>query len=107
MSKKNIEKLLSNFKNPIDYEFIDLYPLAQSITENDRVFLKRILVKKGFKVTDWSRGNWSLGPRFLSLTLKKGNCRCIVNKLYYSEYKGQLYKYKYRVTEQVNCNKIK
>lgn len=84
-----------------DVEFIDLYPVMDSIAndEYERIILVDSLKSKGFKVTDWSRGNWMHGPRFVSLKMNNGHCKCQVDKLYYSTESD----HKYKVTERIKC----
>ena len=52
-------------------EFIDLYPTLDSIASDsyEKLILVDSLKLRGFKVTNWSRGNWMEGPRIISFTL--------------------------------------
>lgn len=91
-------------------KFIELPNLYDSLSkeivpkdEDEKLILVQILKKKGFEVKDWGRGNYPLGPRIISLKLKKENCECEVQKINYSadDLPGEVYK----ATERIRCKK--
>jgi len=87
-----------------DLEFIDLYPILDSISsdEQEHLVLLESLKSIGFEATHWGRGNWMEGPRIVSYTMSNGSCECQVDKLYYStKAKNQ-----YRVTERIKCKNV-
>lgn len=75
--------------------------LADSIPDdrNEKLILAEILKKKGFEVTNWGRGNFPLGERVVSLTLKKDSCECRVDKMYYDT----MEKGYYDIRESIQC----
>ena len=96
-----MDSLMLDVCSTKDLEFIDLYPVLDSIASNqhENLVLVDALKSKGFKVTNWGRGNWMEGPRMVSFTMSNHQCECQLEKLYYStEQKG-----KYRVTERIKC----
>jgi hypothetical protein len=105
-NEKIVEFAIENSNN----KFIELPNLYDSLSkeivakdEDEKLILVQILKTKGFEVKDWGRGNHPLGPRIISLKLKKGNCECEVLKTYYStdDLPGEIYK----TTESIRCNK--
>ncbi|WP_136669263.1 hypothetical protein [Flavobacterium sp. H122] len=89
-----------------EIEFQSLYnlPVTEIASDNEeKLLLAEKLKAKGFEVTDWGRGNYDpLGPRIVSLNLKKGDCECEVSKIYYSTISAS----KYKMTEKINCKTI-
>jgi hypothetical protein len=87
--------------------FIELPNLYESLPKNilddetEKLILVQILKKKDFKVINWGRGNHPLGPRIISLTLKKDSCECKVDKIYYSSNDSIA-----SVSERIKCYKV-
>jgi hypothetical protein len=107
----NFNEKIVNFaiKNSND-KFIELPNLNDSLSkqivlkeEDEKLILFQILKMKGFKIINWGRGNHPLGPRFIALTLKKDNCECEVDKIYYStdSFPDSIYS----TTERIKCKK--
>jgi hypothetical protein len=93
-------------------QYIELPNLYDSISkqlvpkdEDEKLLLAQILKKKGFKITNWGRGNHPLGPRFIALTLKKDSCECEIDKIYYST--DNVPDSIYTITEKIKCKKIR
>lgn len=90
-------------------KFIELPNLYDSLSKNieddknEKLILVQILKKKGFKVINWGRGNHPLGPRIVSLTLKKDSCECKVDKIYYSASVSDSVQ---NVSERIKCYKV-
>jgi hypothetical protein len=88
-------------------KFIELPNLYDSLSKNilddktEKLFIVQTLKKKGFKVISWERGNHPLGPRIISLTLKKDSCECEVDKIYYSSADSID-----NVSERIKCYKV-
>ena len=86
-------------------EFPELYDtLADTIAGDKYEKLKLVekLKTKGFKITDWGRGNYPpLSSRIIIVTMQKEDCKCEVAKIYYSTISG----FKYSMTERISCNK--
>ena len=85
-------------------EFIDLYPILDSIASDkyEKLVLVDIMKSKGFKITNWGRGNWMEGPRIVCFTMSNGQCECQISKLYYpTEEKGR-----FKVTERIECKEV-
>ncbi len=85
-------------------EFTDLYDtLAATIANDKNETLKLVerLKTKGFKVTSWGRGNHTLGPRLVTVTLVNENCQCKVTKIYYATNQTDAY----QITERISCEK--
>lgn len=104
VGKGHLATLMMRLCSTKDLEFIDLYPVLDSIASDnfENLILVDSLKTKGFKVTTWSRGNWQDGPRIVSLTLSNDECDCQVDKLYYStEEEG-----KYKVAERIKCERV-
>ncbi|WP_430817552.1 hypothetical protein [Carboxylicivirga sp. RSCT41] len=98
--KKNyIDSLMIDICSTQGIEFVDLYPMLDSIASDkyESLVLVDSLKMKGFKVTNWGRGNWMEGPRIVSITMLNEQCECKIDKLYYST--DQVGKYK--VTERI------
>lgn len=89
-------------------KFIELPNLYDSLSKNivndetEKLILVQILKKKDFKVVNWGRGNHLLGPRIVSLTLKKDSCECEVDKIYYSHSGNDSVD---NVSERIKCYK--
>ena len=116
--KEKIEKLFDAFyektlddiiekSNGQSIEFRDLYQeLADKIPDDkdEKLILVQKLKTRGFEVTNYERGNYPpLGPRIIIVNMKKKNCECEVSKKYYSTNSDSLY----RMSETVNCKKIR
>ena len=86
-------------------EFPELYDkLVTKIADDNNEKLKLVekLKQKGFKVTNWGRGNHPPhGPRIIIINLKKDSCECEVAKIYYSTVDDTLY----NMTERISCKK--
>ena len=103
VSQENLASFMNGICSNKDIEFIDLYPIIDSISsdEYENIILVDSLRTKGFNVTNMGRGNWMEGPRIVSFTMSNGECECQVDKLYYStEHES-----KYKVTERIKCVK--
>ncbi len=67
---------------------------------SERLILGKALEKRGFKIISWERGNYPpLGPRIISMKLKRDGCFCEVNKIYYSTTIDTLF----RPSETLRC----
>jgi hypothetical protein len=100
---KVLDLVIEN-SNGENVEFPELYDkLTTKIADDNNEKLKLVekLKTKGFKVTNWGRGNHPLGPRIIIINLKKDNCECEVAKIYYSTANDTLY----NMTERINCKK--
>jgi len=106
-NEKVVEFAIENSNN----KFIELSNLYDSLSKeivvknkDEKLILVQILKKKGFEIKDWGSGNHPLGPRIISLKLKKGNCECEVQKTYYSsdDFPEEIYK----TTESIRCKKV-
>jgi hypothetical protein len=108
-SKDFDEKIVDFAIKTSNGKYIELPNLYDSLSKNiendktEKLILVQILKKKGFKVIDWGRGNHPLGPRIVTLTLKKDSCECEVNKIYYSHYGNDSVD---NVSERIKCYKI-
>lgn len=103
------EKLVDFAIENSNDKFIELPNLYDSLSkeivakdEDEKLILVQILKKRGFKITDWGRGNHPLGPRIVVLNLKKHNCECEVQKIYYAYQQDTIY----NTTERIKCKKI-
>ena len=103
VNRNYIDSLTIDVCSTKDMEFIDLYPVLDSIASDkyENLVLVDSLKMKGFEVTNWGRGNWMEGPRIVSFTMSNQHCECKVDKLYYSTDQDG----KYKVTERINCKK--
>jgi hypothetical protein len=104
VGREYFDSLLIDICSTPDLEFIDLYPIQDSILHDkfEKLYLVTYLKTNGFKVTDWGRGNWMKGPRIVSYTMLNEECNCMVDKLYYTNETDN----KYKVTERIRCRKI-
>jgi hypothetical protein len=78
--------------------------LAHTLPEDqdEKSILAERLKKKGFKITNWGRGNFPpLGPRIVIIELQKENCTCEVSKIYYATTTDTLY----QMAEGINCKR--
>jgi hypothetical protein len=79
--------------------------LAHDIPEDkdEKLILVERLKQRGFEVTHRGRGNFPpLGPRIVIVELKKENCVCEVNKIYYATVADTLY----QQAEGINCKRV-
>jgi hypothetical protein len=99
----DINDILENPCITEDLEFTNLYPIIDSIAEDqyETLILVDLLKIKGFIVIKWGRGNWMEGPRVVSYTLSNDDCICRIDKLYYSTDVDD----KFKVTERIKCRK--
>lgn len=103
VNRNYIDSLMLDICLTKDIEFIDLYPVLDSIApeKHEKLVIVDSLKMKGFDITNWGKGNWVGGPRIVSFTMSNQQCECQIDKLYYStEQEG-----KYRVTERLKCKK--
>lgn len=104
VNKQQINTLMDDICSTVDLEFVDLYPILDSIAsdKNEKLILVESLKNKGFQAINWGRGNWQYGPRIVSISMSNGQCNCQIDKLYYSTNTNE----EYKVTERIKCNKI-
>jgi hypothetical protein len=102
------DKLLDFVIENSNDEYVELPGLYHGTTEtiaednDEKLILVERLKARGFKVTNWGRGNYPpLGPRIFSLTLVNGDCECEVDKIYYSS----VIKSVYMMSERIKCKK--
>ena len=104
-NEKILDFVVENSED-IYVELPEIYNATSNNIPNDKdekIFLAQKLKDKGFKVTGWGRGNYPpSGPRIIMLTLKKGNCECEVDKVYYAT----LFDSEYVMTERIKCKKV-
>lgn len=103
---KTLDLVIEN-SNEESIEFPDLYAdLTNKIPDDKDEKLKLVekLKLRGFNVINWGRGNNPpIGPRIISVTLKKEECECEVTKIYYSTISES----EYKMTEKIKCKTIK
>ncbi len=87
-------------------EYVQLTNLYDSLAhtipddKDEKLILVERLKKRGFKVTNWGRGNFPpLGPRIVIIELTKDNCMCEVTKTYYATTSDTLW----QMAEGINC----
>ena len=100
---KALDFVIENSNGEI-VEFPEIYDsLSHNIPNDDKEKLKLVekLKVKGFKVTNWGRGNHPLGPRIIVINMKKNNCECEIAKTYYSTSNDSLF----QMTEKISCKK--
>jgi hypothetical protein len=93
-------------------EFVDIYDSLEPLpeTQNEKIVIAEKLKLKGFTLKNIRQGNWTVGPRIISVTLSNKKCDCFVDKLYYYDYsKPSETEKEYKVTERIHCthNEIK
>lgn len=111
--KTNIVSSTNFIENVIDFqirnkdnnliELSDIYDTLVTDLPGDsseRLIIVKALEKRGFKIIHWGHGNYPpLGPRIVSMKLKKDSCFCEVNKIYYSTISDTLF----RPSESLRC----
>ena len=101
---ENTIDYIISMKNNITIEFPNLYDSLTNYIENDsteKLIIGQVLKKEGFEIINWGRGNYSpLGPRIISIEMKKDNCYCQVDKIYYLTQTDSLL----RRTERIRCS---
>lgn len=104
VSRDYMDTLMLDVCSSEDLEFIDLYSITDSIAADqfEKLVLIDALKNRGFEVTQWGRGNWMKGPRIVNYTVEGPNCKCHVDKLYYST----KHQNEFRVTERISCEAI-
>jgi hypothetical protein len=103
-SVENIVNYVTSTKDNLMIELPNLYDsLTNHIIEDstERLILVEALKKRDFKVIDWGRGNYPpLGPRIVSIKMKKGDCFCQIDKIYYKTISDSLF----QMTERIRCS---
>lgn len=117
-SCQNNQKIHQDFTNDIleeviyhsngeTIEFSDLYYKLTNFIEEDeteKLLLVENLKIRGFEITHWGRGNHPpLSPRFVGVTMKKGNCQCDISKIYYKTLSDSLFERR----ESISCIRVK
>ena len=101
---ENIVNYVTSTRDNLMIELPYLYDtLTNHIAEEsaERFILVEKLKKKDFKIIDWGRGNYPpLGSRIISIVMKKGNCFCQVDKIYYKTIVDSLF----QMTERIRCS---
>jgi hypothetical protein len=104
-----IEKVIDLTIETASGEYVQLPDLYDSLAskipkDNDeRMILVEKLKARGFKITNWGRGNIPpLGPRIVDVELMSGHCICEVTKTYYSTTVDTLY----QMTEGMKCKRM-
>lgn len=70
---------------------------------NEKLILVEKLKERGFIVSEAGRGNVPpLGPRIVSRTMTKGDCRCEVSKIYYNTIPDSAW----TASERIWCRRI-
>lgn len=97
-----LNALMNQICSTENIEFIDLYPILDTIASDsfEKLILVDKLKTKGFTVSDLGRGNWQEGPRIISFKMTDMHCECQIDKLYYSTENED----KFKVTERIKCN---
>ena len=103
---KAYEQLPLDFCSKLSIEFEGLYSILQELPEasNDTAFIDNRLRREKYEVTNWGRGNWEGGPRFIQYTFRKGECFCNVYKKYHYHERITSNSFNLRVTEHLICN---
>jgi hypothetical protein len=90
-------------------QYIELPNLHDTLTtyipeyRYDRIILLENLKRRGFKIVGHIEGNYPpLGPKIITVTLRKGDCDCAVNKIYYF---STLSKSAYEMRENIFCRR--
>jgi hypothetical protein len=102
---KALDFVLDNPSGEI-VEFPELYDSLTSTIPDDAAEKPKLVEKlkvKGFKVTNWGRGNHPLGPRIIVINMKKDDCECEIAKTHYSTANDSLY----QMSEKISCKKVK
>jgi hypothetical protein len=101
---ENIVNYVTSTRNNLMIELPNLYDsLTNHIAEDstERLMLVEALKKKDFKIINWGRGNYPpLGPRIVSIVMKKDNCFCQIDKIYYKTIADSLF----QMTERIRCS---
>ncbi len=100
---EQVVDLAVKLKNDQPLELSTLYDSLATMLPADsteKLILAEELKRKGFKVLDWSRGNFPPhGIRIIVLGLGRDSCYCSVNKMYYSTLRDDLFK----IRESISC----
>ncbi|MFZ6009335.1 MAG: hypothetical protein ACOYXT_03235 [Bacteroidota bacterium] len=91
-----------------DGEYLQFPKLYDTLTgdipddKDEKLLLVERLKAKGFEVVTWGRGNYPpLGVRIISYELKRDDCVCEVNKVYYRTLSDTLY----QMVEGISCTR--
>lgn len=97
---KSLQFIIENKDNQyIEFPFIH-QNISEGIPMKSHLILDSLLKKKGFHELSSGRGNYPpRGPRILSKVLKKVDCYCEVNLIYYST----VFENKYEMAERIKC----
>lgn len=103
---QDLNTLHLNFCDTFSIEINGLYPILQELprSDTDHSIVKSLLFKDGFELIEGGWGNWPKGPRIIISTYKKGDCNCVVSKMYYDNAKMKDGYYDLRVSEKITCN---
>lgn len=93
-----------------DDKFIELPDLYNQIRteigtdDKEKLILAEKLKQRGFTQTDWRGGNNNgfPSPRIIQVSLKKADCECQIEKVYYIT----INEGEYTMTERIKCKKI-
>lgn len=106
-AEKLVDFVVAN-ADTVEDKLIELPHLYNSLVSeipqgsNEKIVLAELLESKGFEVVTWGRGNFPYGARMISLTLKKGDCECRVDKMYYDTVDSGYY----AIRERIQCKKL-
>lgn len=102
-----VENILNYVTSTKDNVMIELPNLYDSLTDNisedstERLILVEALKNRAFRVINLGRGNYPpLGARIVSITMKKGDCFCQIDKIYYKTNSDSLF----QMTERIRCS---
>ena len=107
-NEKFIDQILNVTTETSTKEYVELPELYDTICKNipkpeiDTPILVKKLKTKGFKIMDWGWGNYPpLGPRIVRVSLKKADCECEVDKIYYATTEDTIY----QMSERIKCTR--
>lgn len=101
---ENIVNYVTSARDNLMVELPELYDsLTTHISDDttERIILVEALKKRDFRIIEWGRGNYTpLAPRIVSVKMKKGDCFCQIDKIYYKSISDSLY----QMTERIRCS---
>jgi len=105
-SQDQVENFLNYVTTEKDNLLIELPELYNSLTNQipddsiERLVLVEALSKRGFKIIGWGRGNYPpSGVRIVNIVMKKENCFCQIDKIYYKTSSDSLF----QMSERIRC----
>jgi hypothetical protein len=105
---ESFDTIKEHFCSPVSIEIILKNNIYDSLPDirTDSIKVKGYFTSEGFIQTDFGRGNWQDGPRFLYSKMEKDSCVCHLYRKFKSYEKQANGYHSIKVSERVICNSV-